>query len=145
MPVNNADGDIEFPLNSDIPARVPEGDYDLVFLKGDKKHMFGGGERSFLWFKIITPGDWMGTQLFMTCTVPLKGKWSPSHKFWLAWVLAAGKRPTRGDRMSTRIFRNKVFRGRVRIVTKTARQTLRTKEQQYSVVDELAAVQAGGK
>lgn len=143
MPVDDTDGDIEFPLNSDIPARVPEGAYDLVFRKVDTKYMFGKGERMFLWFEIVTPGDSMGTKLYMTCTVAPKGRWRPSHKYWLAWVLAAGKRPARGNRMSTRVFRNKVLRGNVRTVTKTARQTLRTLEQQYSVVDELLAVQAG--
>lgn len=143
MPIDDTNDDFEFPLNSDIPARVPEKSYDLVFLKADKKHMFGEGERMFLWFKIITPGDWCGTKLYMTCTVAKKGKWHPSHKYWLAWVLAAGRRPARGDRMSTRVFRNKVFRGHVRTVIKTARQTHRTLEQQYSVVDELLSVEVG--
>lgn len=141
MSADHSDRDMEFPLNSDLPARIPEGAYDLVFWRAEKKYMFGNGERMFLWFEIVTPGDWMGTKLYMTCTVAQKGKWRPSHKYWLAWVLAAGKRPVRGDRMSTKVFRKKVFRSKVRIVTKTAHQTPRTMEQQYSVVDELLAVQ----
>lgn len=145
MPVDPTDGDMEFPLNSDVPPRIPEGDYELVFLKADKKYMFGSGERMFLWFEIVSPGDWLGTKLYMTCTVAQKGKWRPSHKYWLAWVLAAGKRPVRGDRMSTKVFRKKVFRGKVRTVLKTAHQTLRNLEQQYSVVDQLLTVQAGAR
>lgn len=145
MSVDRTDGDMEFPLNFDVPVRVPEGVYDLVFCKAEKKYMFGNGERMFLWFEIATPGDWLGTKLYMTCTVAQKGKWRPSHKYWLTWVLAAGKRPVRGDRMSTKVFRNKIFRGKVRIVIKTAHQTPRTLEQQYSVVDELLDVQAGAR
>ena len=139
------DGDIEFLFDGDIPPRVPEGcQYELGFIRPETKWMFGNRQRLFLWFRILNPGEWFGRDLYMTCTVVADGKWRPSHKYFQAWVLAAGKRPNRRDRMSTAIFRNKVFRGKVRTVTKTSRQSLRTEEQQYSVIDELVGVLTGG-
>ena len=45
--------------------------------------------------------------------------------------------------MSTEVFRNKVFRARMRTVTKTANQTVRTPAQQYSVVDDLLEILVG--
>jgi hypothetical protein len=45
--------------------------------------------------------------------------------------------------MTTAVFKNKVFRVRMRAVRKTANQTDRTPAQQYSVVDELLKVQVG--
>ncbi len=136
--------DFEFPCNADIPPRVPDGEYEVAFTRADKKYMFGTGERLFLWFRIVSAVGWSGTELYMTCTVAPKGKWGPSHKYYLAWVLAAARVPKRRDRMSTKEFRNKVFLARVRTVTKTAKQSQRTAEQQYSVVDELLRILAGG-
>jgi len=45
--------------------------------------------------------------------------------------------------MSTAIFKNKVFRARMRKVLKTTKQIDRTPAQQYSVVDELLEVTVG--
>jgi hypothetical protein len=137
------DGDIEFPFNSEIPPRVPNGEYEVSFLRVKRKPMFGN-ERVFLWFKILTPGEWYGRELYMTCKVPPNGRWGTSSKFLLSWVLAAGKNPTRRDRMNTSVFRNKVFRAKIRVVTETWKQAKRTREQEYSVIDELLEVVAGG-
>ncbi len=79
----------------------------------------------------------------MACTVAKRGKWGPSHKYWLCWTLAAGRRPQRRDRMSTTIFRNKVFRARVRTVLHTAQKQVRTAAQRYSLVDCLVEVVVG--
>lgn len=135
--------DIEFPCNANIPPAIPNGDqYELVYLRAEIVHQFGAG-KLFLRFKMLTPGYWVGQDFFMACTVAKSGKWGPSSKYWLAWVLAAGKRPNRGDRMSTAIFKNRVFRARMRIVLKTSKQIDRTPQQQYSVVDELLEVRVG--
>ena len=69
------------------------------------------------------------------CVVPAGGlspdrtRWIPSQrKFFLPVDVLA-----------------EVFRGKVRPVTKTSKQSPRTVEQQYSVVEELVAVLAGGE
>lgn len=135
-------GDVEFPFDGDIPPAIPDGNhYEVMFIGAERGYIFKS-EKIYLWFKIITPGNWIGQKLYMACAIPEKGKWRPSHKFYLAWVLTAGRRPNRVDRnrMSTKVFRNKVFRARIRTVTRTAKQMIRTTAQQYSVIDELLEV-----
>jgi hypothetical protein len=141
--VDKEGGDIDFVLSGDIPPRIPEGVYDVSFVRADKKWIFGKRECMFLWFEIVTQGEWLGQRLYMTCTVPRSGRWGVSHKYVLAWVTASGKSPKRRDRMSTKAFRNKVFRAKVRMVLTTSKGTQRVGDQQYSVIDELLEVAAG--
>ena len=134
---------IEFPFNGDIPPAIPDGQhYQLMFIRAVSSS-YRGRQKVYLWFRSVLPGNSFGQEFYMACNVAPKGKWTASYKFWQAWVLAAGKRPTRGDRMSTAVFKNKVFRARMRTVRKTANQTDRTQAQQYSIVDELLEVLVG--
>ncbi len=136
-------GDLEFPCNGYIPPAIPDGDhYEAVFVRAEKKRLWGQ-PKVFLWFKLITAAEWVNHEFWMACNVPPKGHWTPSYKFWRVWVLAAGTRPNRANRMSTKVFRNKVFRVRMRTVRKTSKQLDLTAAQQYSVVDELLEVRAG--
>lgn len=135
--------DLEFPVNGEIPAAIPDGqEYQVMYLRAESGS-YRGRQKVYLWFKMITPGDSYGHEFYMACNVAPKGKWTPSYKFWQTWVLASGKRPTRADRMSTSVFRNKIFRARMRVVRKTATQLDRTPAQQYSIVDELLEVMVG--
>jgi hypothetical protein len=135
--------DVEFPVNGEIPPAISDGeDYQLIFLRAESGG-YRGRLKVYLRFQMISPGESFGQEFYMACNVAPKGKWTASYKFWEAWVLAAGKRPTRTDRMSTAIFRNKVFRARMRMVRKKANQTDRTPAQRYSVVDELLEVMVG--
>ena len=141
--VTDGTGDLSFPCNSDIPLAIPNGDhYELVFLRAEQVS-FRGRQKVYLRFLMQTSGEWHGQEFFMACNVAPQGRWTASYKFWQAWVLAAGRRPMRADRMSTAVFRNKVFRVRMRKVLKTSKQTDRTPAQQYSVVDELLEVLVG--
>ncbi len=136
-------GDLEFPCNGYIPPAIPDGDdYEAGFVRAEKKRLWGQ-LKVFLWFKVITPGDWYGQEFHMTCNVPSNGRWTASCKFWQAWTLVTGERPARAGRMSIAVFRNKVFRVRMRKVVKTAKQTVRTPAQRYSVIDELLEVMTG--
>jgi len=131
----NRTDDIELPCNATIPPAIPDGEhYEVAFVHAERAYIFKS-EKIYLWFKIITPGDWIGQELYMACSVARLGKWGPSHKFYLAWVFAADRKPNRVDRMSTKVFRNKVFRARIRTVGKTASQKTRTIAQRYSVRD----------
>ena len=132
--------DLSFPVNAEIPPAIPDGDqYEVAFLRAEQTRQWGQ-PKVFLWFQMLTPGEWVGQQFYMACNVASKGRWTASYKFWQAWVLAAGRRPTRADRISTAVFKNKVFRVRMRKVLKTSKQIDRTPAQQYSVVDELLEV-----
>src|SRR5437016_2465598 len=118
----NACVDLEFSISGEIPPAIPDGDhYQVVFVRAEKS-CFHTQRKIYLWFRVITPGEWLGAEVYMACNEPPKGHRAASSKYWLAWVLAAGRRPNRADRMSTAIFRNKVFRVRMRTVLKTAKQ-----------------------
>jgi len=132
---------IGIPNNADIPPALPDGDYEVCFTGWDDPELWAREKRLFLFFVVNTPGPYFGDKLYMTCTIAKKGKWRPSFKYWRTWVLANGKQPSRSDRLSTSVFRNKVFLARVRKVTRTSKKDIpRTPEQQYSVVDELLRV-----
>jgi len=73
----------------------------------------------------------------MACNIKQDGKWGASSKFYQAWVLAAGRRPDRFDRMSTRVFRGKLFLAKVRTVEKTAKNVPRHPLLHYSIIDDL--------
>ena len=73
----------------------------------------------------------------MACNIKQDGKWGASSKFYQAWVLAAGRKPDRFDRMSTRVFRGKVFLAQVRVVTTNVKNVARSPLLQYSVIDDL--------
>jgi len=136
------DLDLTFTCNGEIPPAIPDGDnYELAFLRAEQSRQWGG--KIYLRFRMLTPGDFSGQEFYMACNVAPKGKWTASCKYWRSWVLAAGRRPSRADRMSSAIFRGKAFRARMRKVLKTAKQTDRTPAQQYSVVDELLEVVVG--
>jgi len=134
------DQDLCFQCKSEIPPAIPDGEYDAIFVKAESNGMWRQ-QKVYLWFQVISPGQWVGHKFFAACNIPSNGKFTASHKFWKWWVRAAGRRPHRGDRMSTQVFRNKVFRVLMRKVLKTAQQRDRTPAQQYSVVDDLLGIQ----
>jgi hypothetical protein len=137
--------DIDFANNGCIPSAIPDGDqYEVSFVRCEEAKLWGRNKKIFLHFKMLTPGPYVGETFYMCCTVEPDGKWRPSFKYWRMWVLANGKQPLRGDRMSTKVFRNKVFRARFRKVVRTDKfKVIRTHEQQYSVIDELLGVLVG--
>jgi len=135
--------DLEFQNNGYIPSAIPDGhSYELIFVRAEQAS-FRTQQKVYLWFRLNTPGEHLGQEFFMVCNVPPKGRWAASCKYWRMWVLAAGRRPARADRLNTAVFKNKVFRGRVRTVRKSANQSDLSPAQQYSVVDELLEVMVG--
>jgi hypothetical protein len=136
--------DLSFTCNSEIPPTIAEADdYEVQFLKAEK-HVMWNRTKLFLWFRVVSAGESFGKELFMPCNIPQNGRFGTSSKFLCMWVLAAGQKPTRRDRMSTVVFRNKVFRAKVRTVKQTSKQVERNKDQQYSVIDTLLEVLVGG-
>lgn len=138
----NGNGDLEFTVNADVPPKLPEGDYEVAFLRAEKWSQRGRA-KGYLWFQ-ITAGQFTGCRLYMAFTIPDKGKWGHSHKFYRAHVLAAETCPRRGDRISTAAFRHKRFLARVRTVEVDFKQRRRAPHEQYSVIDELTELVAGG-
>lgn len=130
------DQDLEFACNTEKRPLIHEGKYEVVFLRAEKKWLYGG-QKVFLWFQIVSQGEFHGEKLYLACNVKQDGKWGESSKFYQAWVLAAGRRPDRYDRMSTNVFRGKVFLAKVRSVNTNAKNLPRPPLLQYSIIDDL--------
>lgn len=141
-PVSDVDDDLCFECHADLPAAIPEGNYEVSFIQAQRKFLWKR-EKAFLHFIVQQLGPSNGTRLFMACNIPPKGRWAMSSKYWRMWTLASGRRPVRADRMSTAVFRNKLFIARVRTVRTSSKQLELTLEAQYSVIDELTEVAAG--
>jgi hypothetical protein len=110
--------DLEPPCTVDMPPLLPDGDYEVSFVRAEEAYIWGNRHKVFLQFRIVQPGDYLGQVLFMAVTFPTNGRFSLSSKYLQQWTLAAGRQPSRHDRLSTKVFRNKVFLGHVRTVTK---------------------------
>ena len=125
-----------FPCSSEIPPAIPDGEYQAAFIKAEKKILWGG-QKAFLWFRIITAGEYFDVKLFLACNVPKK--LSISSKYFRAWVVATGRRPDRFEsrQMSPKVFRGKAFRVQVRTVKKDAEQRPLPPALQYSVIQQL--------
>ncbi|MEK7763478.1 MAG: hypothetical protein AAB433_18020 [Nitrospirota bacterium] len=148
-PADDEDRDIEVCCNVDRPPLIPEANYEVGFVRAEEKaHLWGGRRKLFLHFKIMQPGEHLGKVLFMSANLPVNGRFSISSKYLQQWSLAAGKQPVRHDRLSTRVFRGKVFLGRVRTVkvfvnASTGKIEERHASSFYSVLDHLIEVRAG--
>ncbi len=138
---SSGDEDIEVDCTIDRPPLVPEGDYEVALVRVDKRKNLYGRTKMFLHFQILNAGEHSGAILFMSVNFPENGKFSISSKFLQQWAIAAGQAPRRHDRLSTRVFRNKIFLGRVRTVTKfvhSSRKLMdRDPDTYYSVLDHL--------
>jgi len=120
-------------------VRIADGEYDARAFKANYKKSIGGERRLFIWFKLIG-GQTDGIQLFMACPIPRDQRPSPSSKFYQAWTIANGGRPPRRhDRMSLRIFDNRLLRVRVVTVTTDYRHRICPQSRWYSVVSEVIA------
>jgi hypothetical protein len=135
----HSDQDLEFDCDTQSYPLIPEGKYEVAFLRAEKKWLWGG-QKVFLHFQIVESGEFQGEELYMACNAPKKskrGKVPTSCKYYQAWVLAAGRRPDRYDRMSTNVFRGKVFLAKVRTPPNNAKNVARLPLLQHSIIDDL--------
>lgn len=130
--------DLEFSCEGKDHALVPPGDYEVTFAKAEKMKQWEGF-KVFLWFRIQSFGEWHGLHLFMPCNLQAVGKVSTRSKYYRNWVVAAGKKPDRFDRkrMTTRIFKGKVFLARVVTVKKDQKRLPLPPELHYSKIEGL--------
>lgn len=110
---------------------IPAGDYEGIIYKYDKAFAFGR-QVLFLWFQ-ISQGEFMGTELWIPFNLWKKSNKIPAgSKYYRAWCIANNGRPTRGDRISPRIFIKRRFLISVVTVSKDAKQRKLPDFLQYS-------------
>jgi hypothetical protein len=124
---------------ADLSPLLPEGEYEVQFVGYRKVSMFR--VKIFLDFNVISSGAGNGEKLYLCCQ--WHKKYTDSSKFLRMWILAAGRRPDRFDRLSMEVFKGKVFRAVVRTVDRDSKQRPLSRHQQYSIIDELKEVLAG--
>ena len=87
----------------------------VVFVRWEKKIMWKQNKIIF-WFAICDPVEHIGKELFMACVAPQDRKFPSRSKFMQCWTLANGERPDRFDRMTMRVFKEKKFVAKLKIV-----------------------------
>ncbi len=126
----------------DVSPLIPDGNYEVVFHRAEEKRLWGK-TRLFLHFRVSQQGEHVGKDLFMSAVMPTNGRFSISSKYIAQWSLAAGIRPSRLDRLSTKVFRGKLFLARVRTVISGHDGKERAPSWHYSIIDTLLEVRAG--
>ena len=124
---------------------IPEGSYQVCCIRIEKGASHFRSLKMFLRFKIVNPGQYFETELFMAMNLidtktgkPFK-KVPRGSKYFEQWVIANNNiHPRRKDRMSSTIFKNSVFEAIVRTVKpKFPDGTEKPECFHYSVVDYL--------
>lgn len=121
-------------------AYVPDDAYEAVYTKWSKSEFYGN-KKIYLWFQIIH-GQYQGTKIFMPFN--LHKSIRRGCKYYAAWVLAnGGIKPKANNRLSPKVFENKVFSIKTRTVIKGRKQESLDSDEKYSVVDELIGISVG--
>ena len=135
--------DLDVSARFDAPPLIPPGDqYTARAARAQIRPSWGGGARLHIDFELHS-GDYDGKVIAFICTLPKRRarRWAegvvPSSRFYRAWVVAAGAPPRRRDRMGLDVFKNRLFRIRVRTVTKDRAGAALPIAAQYSIVDSL--------
>lgn len=125
---------------------IPEGTYDVVFVSAHYMSIFTGKRLITKW-KIVELGEFHETELILGFQCPKGKRWGPLSKFASCVRIAAGRDIDRFDtgRLSTAIFRKKIFCAEVITVTRFNDPISRKMQERpiadhYSVIKNLVAV-----
>ena len=128
---------ISEPVYAGDYAKVPPGEYKARFLKTEQKEFYGK-KKLYIWFE-LKGGLEDGTELFMSCNIG--EAIHRTSKYLKIWVTANyGKKPEKGECMGTEVFERKLFKVRVKTVSKNHRKEPLPEEDIYSVVEEILEV-----
>ena len=124
---------------------IPEGFYKVRGIKREKVYLHNRTPKLIVTFKITSPAQYEGTELFMainlidTKTGKEFKKVPSGSKYYEQWVIANGNiKPSRKDRMSPVIFINGYFEAYVRTVKPKFKDgTYKPDTFYYSIIDYL--------
>lgn len=133
----------------DVAPQIPAGTYQAYYLHHKTAFMFNSG-KVFVHFRIYG-GEYDGTRLYRAYRVKaIKGrprkfgsfKLGHTHELYRQFVRMSGTKE-RADRISLSRLKSCLLRVSVRTVTKDSKQRDLPEALQYSVVDEMQAIEAG--
>lgn len=111
----------EFSVDGEPRVLLPEGQYEAVCVKAEVVELFkfGRSRKVFLHFDLYG-GVHAGQRLFMPMATPPKGhKVGRGSKLYANYLIANDQPPGRRDRLSLKVFKNRLFRVMVKTVTPT--------------------------
>lgn len=136
------------PLPEELVAgpryeRVPEGRY-IILVEGAEcapgwtDRRTGKPKRMLYLRCLILRGPFSETRLFMPLNITFKRRRPrPSSGFYDAWAVAMDRKPVRGERMSFKAFKGKVFEAEVVTVTRDGLGRIRPRVTEYSRISRL--------
>jgi len=149
--ISSEDVDLDLGELAQPYPLIPEGEYDVVFVKAHEMNIFRGKRLITYWKIQDLSSEYHGKVLILGFQFPKKGKkWGALSKMAQCIKIATGRDPDRFDvgRISTSVFKHKLFRAQVVTVTKgndskSRKQVERSRENHYSVIDTLVALNVG--
>jgi hypothetical protein len=135
---------MDFVCADNYRPLIPEGKYEAVCTGHEESFCFGKTRKLFLHFKIITPGEHLGKELFLPFNMPYDGKLKLGSKYYKTWVMVnSWQKPTRNAKMSPRIFLNKAYIVNVKTVKPQHNGAIMPKDFHYSVIEQILRVNMG--
>jgi hypothetical protein len=134
---------MELTARDDPRPLIPEGVYDAVFTREEPGHIFGT-YKLYLYFKIVTSGQYNETELFLPFNINKEKKMALASKYYKTWCLVnGGQRPSRNAVMSPNIFRGKFFEVAVKTIRKSYNGDELPPSLFYSIIDKILTVSIG--
>lgn len=142
--MNEEDKKRAYFCRDDPRPLIPEGIYEAVCTAYEEAFVFGKTLKLFLHFKIITPGEHLGTTLFMAFNIGKHRKLALGSRYYKYWLMMNGwQRPSRNAKMSPRIFLNKSYEVFVKIVKPELNGIEMPANCHYSIIEQLVRVNTG--
>lgn len=131
----------DFICGEDYRPLIPNGAYQAQCFKYDSSFLLGKARKLFLHFRIIEPGEHHGANVFMAFNMPYDHKIKQGSKYYKTWVMVNGwAKPSRRTKMSPRLFLNKVYKVKTRVVKPSHNGKEMPQAFWYSVVDSIVEV-----
>jgi hypothetical protein len=122
---------------------IPNGDYIAQCFKYETAPYLGKQMKIYLWFRIVE-GEHADKEIYMACNLPDENKkLSPEHKYYKVWQFVNGSPPSRGTKLSPRLFKNKIFKIKTQTVKRPFGDGVMSESHNYSKVGEIIEVHAG--
>ncbi len=140
------DEDVDLGCAEERPPLIPEGTYEVGYVRASKPFWSFGQTRILLYFKVLDGGAHCGAEIFMACRISPKKDHkalAASSKLVRACAVAMGYSPSRRDRLTTAVFKGKAFRATVETVTMDPRKHKLPTEARYSIIRTLLERTAG--
>jgi hypothetical protein len=134
----------EFICSENYKPLIPDRIYEAQCFNYDSSFHLGKTRKTFLFFKIVDPGEHYGKQIFMAFNMPYDKKIKTGSKYYKTWCMVnRWKKPSKNAKMSPKLFLKKIYKIKTRKAKPKHNGKEMPKDYWYSVVDEIVEVTAG--